>query len=359
MSKRTYSTVAAGVVLGVLLGLFGRAAAQDLGGATTADEPAKVLIMPFDVTQGKASFELVHRIGGESPVPIATHWSFWSESCDHLADAFICLTPRDSVVVDPARLQSQKQSGATNTNSGQVVDLSGEKGFVTVTAYFADPLATACEVAEPDDVLADPVLVGSWVVANTATNAAYGNDALGLVDSGTLPDANTFFPELGSGGLFIFTYSPTNLKDSEVFLIGVATQEGVGPFSTSEIGPIPANLPNGAAACCNAQFINNVEAAVSLPDVCLTCSLTAKVAENAALSNVDLPAIVPSSIPADTSGIVRLMNCVVGNSLGVANPIGQGAEDSNGDLHDAFIFAFHGMAVGPFGTSARGKYTAE
>lgn len=55
-------------------------------------EPAVALVMPFNVTEGRASFELVSRSGGEDSNPIATHWSYWSESADHVADVFICLT---------------------------------------------------------------------------------------------------------------------------------------------------------------------------------------------------------------------------------------------------------------------------
>src|SRR5512147_2839164 len=84
--------------------------AAELGDTVTTLEPAVALVMPFDVTDGRASFELVSRIGGESQDPLATHWSFWSESCDHLADVFICLTPRDTVVVDPTAPQGQLQT---------------------------------------------------------------------------------------------------------------------------------------------------------------------------------------------------------------------------------------------------------
>ena len=76
---------------------------------------------------------------------MATHWSFWSESCDHLADVFICLTPRDTVVVDPTALQGQIQNGQDNTNTGPVINLSGEKGFVTVTAFDADTNSQTCD----------------------------------------------------------------------------------------------------------------------------------------------------------------------------------------------------------------------
>jgi hypothetical protein len=331
--------------------------AQELGGTVSIIEPAVALIMPFDVTEGRTSFELVSRIGGDDASVQATHWSFWSESCDHLADVFICLTLRDTVVVDPSALQGQVQIGQTNTNTGPIINLSGEKGFVTVTAFDAASDSQNCAAADPESVAATPSLIGSWVVSNTSTNATFGNNAIGIVDGQTLPAAADFFlTGPVAGGLFLQTFSPLDLTDSEVFFIGVAFPAGNAEFADSEIGPIPAALGNGSAVCCNAQYYDNLESFVSLPDVCLTCSATAKVADNEPLADIDLPVIIPPSTTADTSGIVRLTNCRVGSDEGDV-PIGDTTINAV-DL-TTFIFGFHGMAVGPFGTSAMGRYTAE
>ncbi len=124
----------------------------------------------------------------------------------------------------------------------------------------------------------------------------------------------------------------------------------------SGTGPFPPSLTNGSAVCCNAQYYDNVESFVSLPDVCLNCSSTAKVADNEPLAGIDLPVIIPGSIPADTSGFVRLTNCQVGSDEGNL-PLGD--TTINGVDVSTFLFGFHGMAVGPFGTSALGRYTAE
>jgi hypothetical protein len=300
---------------------------------------------------------LVSRIGGEDSDPIATHWSFWSESCDHLADVFICLTPRDSVVVDPTALQGQVQDGQTNTNTGPIINLSGEKGFVTVTAFDADVNSQTCEPEDPESVSGTPSLIGSWVVSNLSTNATFGDNAIGIVDGQTLPAGGDFFlTGPVAGGLFLNTYSPLDLTDSEVFFIGVAFPAGNAQFAETEIGPIPAALTNGSAVCCNAQYYDNVESFVSLPDVCLNCSSTAKVADNDAMADIDLPVIIPSTTPADTSGIVRLTNCQVGSDEGNL-PIGD--TTINGVDLTTFLFGFHGMAVGPFGTDAMARYTAE
>ena len=333
-----------------------QAQAAELGDTVTTLEPATALIMPFDVTDGRASFQLVSRTGGNGNPNLATHWSYWSESCDHLADVFICLTPRDTVVVDPTALQGQIQGGQTNTNTGPVINLTGEKGFVTVSAFDASD-SDNCDAADPETLTDTPALIGSWVVANTSTNAAFGNNAIGIVDGQTLPAAGDFFlTGPVAGGLFLQTFNPLDLQDSEVFFIGVAFPAGNAAFADTEIGPIPAALTNGSAVCCNAQYYDNVESFVSLPDICLTCSGTAKIAENEALTAIDLPAIIPASIPAETSGFVRLTNCQVGSDDGNI-PIGD--TTVNGIDLSTFLFAYHGMAVGPFGTSALGRYTAE
>jgi len=228
--------------------------AAELGDTVTTLEPAVALVMPFDVTEGRASFQLVSRIGGESSDPLATHWSFWSETCDHLADVFICLTPRDTVVVDPAALQGQIQRGQTNTNTGPVINLTGEKGFVTVTAFDADTSSQTCDVIDPEAPTGTPALIGSWVVANTSTNAAFGNNAIGIVDGQTIPSgSDVFLTGPVAGGLFLQTFNPLDLQDSEVFFIGLAFPAGNAQFSESEVGPIPAALSNGSAICCNAQ----------------------------------------------------------------------------------------------------------
>lgn len=327
------------------------AQAQDLGGAVTFFEPAITLVMPFDVTEGHASFQLVSQIGSEDSKVIATHWSYWSESCDHLADVFICLTLRDTIVVDPTALQGQIQSGQQNINTGPVINLTGEKGFVTVTAFDADTNSQTCSPQDPTAPSGTASLIGSWVVANKATNAAFGNNAIGLVDPATLPDASTFLPADGTAGLFLQTFNPLDLTDSEIFFIGLQIEGGNAQFTTSEVGPIQARLSNGAAVCCNAQYYDNLESFVSLPDVCLTCSQTNKIAENDPLKAIKLDALIPATVPADSSGFVRLTNCLVGTVDGDA-PIEE-AESSS------FLFAFHGMAVGPFGTSALGRYTVE
>ena len=88
--------MAAGLV--VAAGLVAPSAhAQPLPGTFTYTQAAGTLVMPFDVKGDATSFAIVSRLGG-GPAIIATHWSYWSQNCAHLADVFICLTQRDTVV---------------------------------------------------------------------------------------------------------------------------------------------------------------------------------------------------------------------------------------------------------------------
>ena len=138
-------------------------AAGELGDTVTFMEPARALVMPFDETTNKKSFQIVTRTGGDDTGVgvIATHWSYWSKDCDHLADVFICLTRKDTVVVDPTALQSEIQSPnpPVNNKVGPIINLSGQKGMLTVTAFEADTGSSGlgCNVSAPDATVADAI----------------------------------------------------------------------------------------------------------------------------------------------------------------------------------------------------------
>jgi hypothetical protein len=333
------------------LSLSSRASA-DLGGTITFTEPSETLVMPFNSTTGKTSFEIVSRIGGGDPV-IATHWSYWSKDCRHLADVFICLTRDDTIVVDPTALQGEIQSPnpPVNTKTGPVINLSGEEGMVTVTAFTADTGLSGleCRISDPTGVLADQ-LVGSWTIANTATNAAAGHSAIGM-STQAFPDAATFFGDSSTIlPFFIQTFNPTTLTDSEVILLTVEFSEnsGNGRFQGSEIGPI--TFTGSPKVCCDASFIDNLEIQVSLPDVCFDCVGFAPISDNVAEEGE--VSLIPPTTAVNSSGLLQLTNCVV------ADPAGDTDFTSIGESSfPQFILAFHGQAVGPFGTIANGKYT--
>jgi len=323
-------------------------ASADLGGTISFTEPSETLVMPFDSTTGKTSFQIVNRIGGSETI-IATHWSYWSKNCDHLADVFICLTQRDTVVIDPTKLQGELQNSTGNVKLGPVIDLSGNKGLVTVTSFLAstDSLTRdECAVDSSLTTVPDEI-VGAWTIANTSSNAAFGNDAIGLSTSVGLPAASTFLTDLP---FYVPTFNPASLQDSEVIFITVEFSEfsGNGDFEALEIGPVSSQ--GSPKACCDAAYIDNLEVRTSLPDVCFDCVGFAPISDNVAEEGET--SLIPPTIAATTSGVLELTNCTA------LDPTHDTSDLLDlGDNDEQFIFAFHGQAVGPFGTVVKGKYS--
>jgi hypothetical protein len=325
-----------------------RVDAQDLDGTTTLLQPAGTLIMPFDQTANHASFQIVTRLGaGTGSGPIATHWSYWADDCRHLVDVFVCLTPADTKVMDPSHVQGEIQSPNPPTNNamGSVTDLSGERGLVTVTAFEANtgPSGLECNVIDPDAVLPNE-LVGGWVIANTATNAAFGADAIGVAPD-ALPDPTLVV----ESGLFIQTFNPQSLGDSKVIVLSAETAAGNGSFLESEIGPIQRDRPDGDHVCCNVTFTDNLEISTSLPDLCLACVGFNPISDLQAVAG-DV-SIIPPNTTVESPGFIRLRNCETVTSDGTVDDLGADFEQ--------FLFAVHGQAIGPFGAAIHGKYTGE
>jgi hypothetical protein len=310
------------------------ARAQQLPGTFTFTEPAGTLVMPFDSTSGKASFSMVSRIGSaQGRSVVATHWSYWAADCKHLADVIICLTSNDTVVVDPTSLQSERQGNdpPANLKIGPLINLAGNRGMVTVTAFAADvgPSGDECRVLDPRATLED-VLVGTWTIADVATNSAFGNDAIGLSSSGNLPDSSI----LSAGGLKIMTFNPQSLTDSEVIILPVEFPGGNGVYEATELGPYTKTFT------CDTAFIDNMEIATSLPDLKIKCASFNPIS-SALAAKGEVP-IIPPTVEVVSSGMIHLTNCHTGSGL-----LGSGK----------FVFAFHGQAVGPFGTVVTAKYT--
>lgn len=338
----------------------------DLGGTISFTEPSEALIMPYDNTEGHKSFQIVTRtgdsLGGDT---IATHWSFWSKDCDHLADIFICLTPNDTTVVDPAALQNEIQSGNENNKIGGIIDLTGTKGLITVTAFEQGSNSSGCQILDFESVLPNQI-VGAWTIANTSTNAAFAHDAIGFVDL-----EGVGFPEptilgdaeaLSFPGLKIQSFSPESLQDSEVILLAIENnaQSGNGGFIGTEVGPIVNffDLANGETArvCCDVAYVDNVESRISLPDFCFNCVGFAPITDSLAAEGET--AIVPPITTIDAPGYLHLTNCVSAQFVDPDDPPAGTLVDEIGITNsDQFLFGFHGMAVGPFGAVVTGKYT--
>lgn len=325
-------------------------ASADLAGTITFTEPAETLVMPFDTTTGKESYQIVSRIGGGDSV-VATHWSYWAKDCRHLADVLICMTRRDTVVVDPRSLQGEFQTATANEKTGPVINLSGEKGMVVVTAFTASLASSEqreCVIDDPTAVLADQI-VGSWTIANSATSSAFGHDAIGM-STANFPDAATFLGDSSTRlPLFVQTFNPDSLEDSEVIIITTEFSEfsGSGRFQGAEIGPI--SFGGSPKVCCDATFIDNLEVPTSLPDVCFDCVGFAPIAESVAEEGE--VSLIPPTTAIQSSGLLELTNCTVDDPEdSPTTSIGESSQTQ-------FLFVFHGQAVGPFGTVASGKYT--
>jgi hypothetical protein len=352
MRKGILKQLCTGVAMAAAVASLSSVAQADLDGTDTYTEPAGTLVMPFDVTTNKRSFQLVSRIGNSLGTfdPIATHWSFWADDCRHLADVFICLTPDDTVVVDPTDLQGQVQSPnpPANVPVGPKIDLTGEKGMVTVTAFEADVGSSGldCRVVDPEATLQNEI-AGFWTIANITTNAAFGNDAIGLSSQGGLPDPAL----LSEGGLKIQTFNPQDLQDSEVIVLGIEFPAGFGQFRESELGPInrPSAVLGGFSVCCDTTFRDNLEIQTSLPAFCFECVGFAPISDNVA-EDTDPASIIPPTVTVESSGFIHLENCTSANEDGTLGPVGEGD-------FEQFLFAYHGQAVGSFGAMVKGKYT--
>jgi hypothetical protein len=315
----------------------------------TVLEPAGTLLMPFDNTQNHVSFQIVTRVGpGTGDGPIATHWSYWAEDCRHLVDVFVCLTPQDTKVMDPTAVQGEVQNPnpPANTGVGSITDLTGERGMVTVTAFAADTGLSGleCEIDDFEAVLFNEIF-GGWVIANTTSTAAFGADAIGVAPD-ALPEPSEFV--FGSG-LVIQTFNPQSLGDSEVIVLSAEAPAGNGQFSDVEIGPIQRERPDGSHVCCDVSFTDNLEITTSLPDLCFDCvafhPISGLQAEDGEVS------IVPPNTTIDAPGFVRLSSCETATEDGNIDEIGTDFEQ--------FLFAVHGQAIGPFGSSIFAKYTGE
>lgn len=289
-------------------------------------EAAKgVLVMPFDVRQNHAGFQIVNTLGVGRATPIGTHWTYWGEDGQFLAEAFICLRPLDTVVTDPTIVQSQTGVTGDNISLGDVISLSGVRGFVVVTAYGAPdlgPSGQGCGLNSGSTPI-DDVLVGNWIMANTVDNSAVGGEALGFAQS-RLPDTS-------ETGRSVFTLDPDDLTGSLVTTIGL--QLGAGP--RGELAPIPRTSAalGGMSVCCQVEIVGDSSSdKTSLPNICFNAASFRPLTQSLAGAG-DVP-LVPPSIPLDRGGYVRFNNCLTANADGTIAGLGEG------DSNQAF-FAVH------------------
>ena len=163
----------AAVALAVVMAGATRSEALIEDSYTSFTQPANALVMPFDNTSDWTTFMLVSNVAGTSPTEageilgVSTHWAYWSETCEHLVDVWVCLTLNDTIVVDPLNISAVD---VNNTPIGPVTDLSGERGMVVVTAYETDEICSDGSIR--GFRLVDNAIVGSATRANIKSRQA-------------------------------------------------------------------------------------------------------------------------------------------------------------------------------------------
>lgn len=290
---------------------------------TTYTQPANALVMPFDQTENHNTYLLVSNVSGLSPVGdggfiagVTTHWAFWSDSCDHLADVYICLTLNDTVVVDPSKLSA---IDAGNNEVGPLIDLTGERGLVVVTAYRTDEICSESSVR--GNQLVDDAIVGTYTFANTDKGFAFGNDAIGLGTS-----FNNDYTQLPADEWNDFTlqsFNPEELDNSTVVLMSLKEASGSGATALKEVGP------NSSTITADVVFYDNFEIPTSLPEQKIKCTKFTTV------------------IPGDDSLIPKTVSLLSSGTIRFPRFPRQPR---------TFVYGIHGQAIGQYGGSSNMKY---
>ena len=316
--KREGKLLAAFAVAGALsLAMSGTAQAILSDDQYSLTQPGAELVMPFDNEPGKASFLLVSNIGGTSfsgGSQITTHWTFWGTNCAELADASICLTLNDTIVVDPTDFHSV---GKDNGQLGPKINLDGKKGLVTVVAYETDsdcsPFGQSSSLDDAK-ILVDNAIVGTFTMADTTAGYSFGNDAFGLGTDDALNPTKVIVPDGNDVSRFhIQTLNPATVEASLVVLAQLKEQS------------VGAVIPTATSQTYSTTYYDTVESPTSLPDTKVSCTTFRTIATGP-------DALIPDFVTVPSSGIIAL--------------------DPTPDLSsDTYLFGIVGQAVGSFGAS--------
>ncbi len=311
------------LALGLLLG-----AGTSSFGQTPIDINSAAVAGPFNEADGHKTYITASAPGGFSfttGLPqIVTHWTFWSDSCQHLADFEACLTLNDTIVVDVSDMGG---IGIDNERLNTRFDLTGYRGTFTIHAFEADPRCR--EPADAGYRLVPEAINATWTIADIRAAAAFGDRAFGfdLDPTGTFVEV----PQENFEAVDLSFFNPDSLSSSSVILLSIV--ENFGDF-TGELGPPQGRIVVGAQArACDTQ-----EACLSLPDVQIGCALFGSLIPGPG-------GLIPETLMPSSSGFYRLSTPrFVQNDVGLTND-------------EIWIYSFHGQQLGPFGTGARGIYT--
>jgi len=309
-----------------LLGLLVLAAAVMTGARVASAEPAAGLVMPFDASAGSVSF-LVASHPASAASGVRTHWAFWDESCTPLHAAIVCLPPDGSVIVDPA---------AVPASDGGTRDLSGRRGFVTVTAYSADDGCSTDDTRR--GTLARTALVGSFTLADLAAGVSFGGPALAFpadasgafVDLGAADDTGA---DVHQAALRLQSFDPADLDVSRVILLALAERSGRDAFRAAEPGPA---VDGESVVRAGMRFADRNGASITLPDASLGC------AAFTSLRREQVPTLLPPGGAGDavaSGGFLELGTPRIGDA-----PLGR----------TTWLAGFHAQGVGSFGVLAVG-----
>lgn len=291
----------------------------------SAAESASALVMPFDATAGSVSFLVASHPRNEvAPGGVRTHWAFWDETCEPLLSTIVCLPPDGSVVVDPTRIEGAEQGG----------DLSGHRGFATVTAY---EVAGVCDRADTSRApLADRALIGSFTLASVDAGLSFGGRAIALRS-----DSDGAFIDLPGdqadavgrqAALRLQSFDPGRLDVSRLILLPLRERAGSGTFRAFEVGPADR-------VRADVRFVAEDGASVDLGSVSIGCTLFSS------LHREGVPTLLAPGGPGDailSGGFVAFEDLLAGDA-----PVG-GA---------TWLFGFHAQAVGSFGALVEGDGT--
>jgi hypothetical protein len=363
MKKGTIPKASMGVALAVAVAVWWTPPARaDLSGGSdtvTYSQGATTLVMPFDQTGNKVSYETVSVIyesyvsGGCGGGVVATHWSFWADDCRHLRDVTICLTRNDTVVVDPSRLHGEIPGPCPPQNIPVTPDFNIGKvrGSVFVTAFAVGTGIFDCG-PNGDFATIPNSLIGSWTIADTETGAAFGASAIGLsgVTDGAAdvaPDPSVFLGAAnGASGLMLQSFNPQSLGDSDVIVLAVDSAGGFGTYERHEWGPI-----RSAETCCDVEYTDDLEATTSHPRFCFQCSGFAAIAPAGAEAGSNDPVLLSAGI--NRAGVLHLFDCAVQADTDLSGTNDVVGENLNSDQ---FLFAYHNQAVGQFGVTMSAFY---
>ncbi|MFM8412165.1 MAG: hypothetical protein ACKOCT_18040 [Alphaproteobacteria bacterium] len=188
------------------------AEAQTIVGPNT-DFPDSNVLMPFDATGPRVTYLLLSYVGDND---ISAQWFFYDESGKLLAQVSrAILSAGGTDVVDVTRVTNRVYENNQLVDKGNPQSFAGKRGFVVVSG---------------ND---QPWLAGSWTIANTQTNAAFGGSAAGFGVVGGLAPGPT---------LAGTTFNPSGLQDSELILIGLNGAAANSVSSLTNGNPPPGGV---------------------------------------------------------------------------------------------------------------------